>query len=184
EGVVFAALQFLLEQVLEVFLSLSCGLVLLGGDPKVELLCVPVQRSQRLVGRCWVPLGGRLSALWDRVDGGSREGGRRRRRGRGRRRRVSKRVGAGGGRDGHGCWRIGVVSVLLALGRRWTFAVKKSRCRGRLNNEKIEDGSAVSHSTRSQLQRRCVFLGGCSMCNTRFIKEHKPSNHIRARIKS
>ena len=31
------------------------------------------------------------------------------------------------------------------------FAVKKSRCRGRLNSEKVEDGSAVSHSTRSQL---------------------------------
>ena len=51
EGVVFAALQFLLEQELEVFLSLSCGLVLLGGDPEVELLCVPVQRSQRVTTR-------------------------------------------------------------------------------------------------------------------------------------
>ena len=40
--------------------------------------------------------------------------------------------------------------------------MEKSRCRGRLNSEKVEDGSAVSHSTRSQLQRRCVFLGGCS----------------------
>ena len=38
-------------------------------------------------------------------------------------------------------------SVLLALGRRWTFVVKKSRCRGRLNSEKVEDGSAVSHSS-------------------------------------
>ena len=63
EGVVFAALQFLLEQELEVFLSLSRGLVLLGGDPEVELLCILVQRSQRLVGCCWVPFGGRLSAL-------------------------------------------------------------------------------------------------------------------------
>ena len=51
------------------------------------------------------------------------------------------------------------------LGRRWSFAVKRSRCRGRLNSKKIEDGSAVSHSTRSQLQRWCVFLGGCSMIN-------------------
>ena len=51
-----------------------------------------------------------------------------------------------------------MVSVLLVLGRRWTFAVKKSRCRGRLNSEKIEDGSAVSHSTRSQLQGRCSSL--------------------------
>ena len=37
--------------------------------------------------------------------------------------------------------------------------------RVRLNSEKMEDGSAVSRSTRSQLQRRCVFLGGCSMFN-------------------
>ena len=35
--------------------------------------------------------------------------------------------------------------------------------RVRLNSEKMEDGSAVSHSTRSQLQRRCVFLGSCSV---------------------
>jgi len=33
----------------------------------------------------------------------------------------------------------------------------------RLNSKRLEDGSAVSHSTRSQLQRRCVFLGGCSV---------------------
>src|SRR6185503_19416853 len=36
----------------------------------------------------------------------------------------------------------------------FSFVVKKSRCRGRLNSEKVEDGSAVSRSTRSQLQRR------------------------------
>ena len=63
EGVIFATLQFLLEQELEVFFSFSHGLVLLGGDPEVELLCIPVQRSQRLVGCCWVPFGSRLSAL-------------------------------------------------------------------------------------------------------------------------
>ena len=63
EGVIFAVLQFLLEQELEIFLSLSRGFVLLGGDPEVELLCIPVQRSQRLVGCCWVPFGGRLSDL-------------------------------------------------------------------------------------------------------------------------
>ena len=45
EGVVFAALQFLMEQELEVFLALSCRFVLLGGDFEVELLCIPVQRS-------------------------------------------------------------------------------------------------------------------------------------------
>ena len=37
--------------------------------------------------------------------------------------------------------------------------------RVRLNSEKMEDGLAVSHFTRSQLQRRCVFLGGCNMIN-------------------
>src|SRR6185437_9068144 len=60
EGVLFVALQFLLKQELEVFLSLSRGFVLLGGDPEVELLCIPVQRSQRLIGYCWVPFGGQL----------------------------------------------------------------------------------------------------------------------------
>ena len=45
EAVVFAVLQFLLEQELEIFLSFSFGLVLLGDDPEVELLCIPVQRS-------------------------------------------------------------------------------------------------------------------------------------------
>jgi hypothetical protein len=79
EGVVFAALQFLLELELEVFLSFSRGFTLLGGDPEVELLCIPVQRSQRLVGYYRVPFGGRLSALWDRIDGGGGDGRRRRR---------------------------------------------------------------------------------------------------------
>ena len=37
--------------------------------------------------------------------------------------------------------------------------------RVRLNSEKMGDGSAVSHYTRSQLQRRCIFLGGCSVFN-------------------
>ena len=45
------------------------------------------------------------------------------------------------------------------------FCCEEEPIQGRLNSEKIEDGSAVSHSTRSQLQRRCVFLGGCSMFN-------------------
>ena len=56
-------------------------------------------------------------------------------------------------------------SVLLGFGRKKEFAVKKSRFGVRLNSEKIEDGAAVSRSTRSQLQRRCVFLGGCSSFN-------------------
>ena len=53
----------------------------------------------------------------------------------------------------------------IGFGRKKEFAVEKSRFGVRLNNEKMEDGSAVSHSTRSQLQRRCVFLGGCSSFN-------------------
>ena len=58
-----------------------------------------------------------------------------------------------------------MISVLLALGRRWSFAVDKSRFGVKLNSEKMGDGSAVSRSTRSQLQRRCVFLGGYSVFN-------------------
>ena len=45
EAVVFAVLQFLLEQELEVFLSFGFGLVFLGDDPEIELLCIPMQRS-------------------------------------------------------------------------------------------------------------------------------------------
>ena len=35
--------------------------------------------------------------------------------------------------------------------------------RVKLNSEKMGDGSAVSRSTRSQLQRRRVFLDSCSV---------------------
>ena len=56
----------------------------------------------------------------------------------------------------------GLVFCAIGFGRKKEFAVKKSRFGVSLNSEKIEDGSAVSRSTRSQLQRRCVFLGGCS----------------------
>ena len=45
EDVVFTALQFLLEQELQVFLSFGLGLVFLGDDPEIELLCIPMQRS-------------------------------------------------------------------------------------------------------------------------------------------
>ena len=54
-------------------------------------------------------------------------------------------------------------SALLGFGRKKEFAVKKSRFGVRLNSEKMEDGSADSRSTRSQLQRYCVFLGSCSV---------------------
>ena len=56
-------------------------------------------------------------------------------------------------------------SALLGFGRKKEFAEKKSRFGVRLNSEKMEDGSAVSRSTRSQLQRHCIFLGGCSVFN-------------------
>ena len=45
------------------------------------------------------------------------------------------------------------------FGRKKEFAVEKSRFGVRLNSKKMGDGSAVSRSTRSQLQGRCVFLG-------------------------
>ena len=61
-----------------------------------------------------------------------------------------------------GCWKVGVSSALLGFRRKMEFAVKKSRFGVRLNSKRMGDGSAVSHSTRNQLQRRCVFLGGCS----------------------
>ena len=51
------------------------------------------------------------------------------------------------------------------FGRKKEFAVKKSRFGVKLNSKKMEDGLAVSHSTRSQLQRRCVFLDGYSVIN-------------------
>ena len=51
------------------------------------------------------------------------------------------------------------------FGRKKEFAVEKSRFGVKLNSKKMGDRSAVSHSTRSQLQRRCVFLGGCSVIN-------------------
>ena len=54
-------------------------------------------------------------------------------------------------------------SALLGFGRKKEFAVKKSRFGVRLNSENMEDGSAVSRSMRSQLQGRCVFLGGCGV---------------------
>ena len=55
-------------------------------------------------------------------------------------------------------------SALLGFRRKKEFAVEKSRFGVRLNSKKMEVGSAVSHSTRSQLQRH-FFLGGCSVIN-------------------
>ena len=59
----------------------------------------------------------------------------------------------------------GLVFCAIGFGRKKEFAVKRSRFGVKLNSKKMGDGSAVSHSTRSQLQRRCVFLGGYSVIN-------------------
>ena len=72
-GVFFAAaLQLLLEQELEVF-AFGLGLVVFGGNPEVELLCIPMQRSERLVCRRRVVLLRRLPTLWNGVKGGGRK---------------------------------------------------------------------------------------------------------------
>ena len=69
EAVVAVVLRLLLEQELEV-LAISLGLVVLGDNPEVELLCIPVQRGERLVRCRRVVLRRRLPALGDRVEGG------------------------------------------------------------------------------------------------------------------
>ena len=49
-----------------------------------------------------------------------------------------------------------------------------------------KDWREESHKTQPVLSRRrpTVDTALIPLCNTRFIKEHKPSNHTRARIKS
>ena len=59
----------------------------------------------------------------------------------------------------------GLVFCAIGFGRKKEFAVKRSRFGVKLNSKKMGDGSAVLHSTRSQLQRHCVFLGGYSVFN-------------------
>ena len=44
------------------------------------------------------------------------------------------------------------------------------------------EGVAAAESLAERLEASRGRLPAC--CNTRFIKEHKPSNHIRARIRS
>ena len=43
------------------------------GDPEVELLCIPMQRSERLVRRRRVVLRRRFPTLWNGVEGGGRK---------------------------------------------------------------------------------------------------------------
>ena len=72
EAFLAAALQLLLEQELEVF-ALSLGLVVFGGDPEVELLYIPMQRSERLVRCRWVVLRRRFPTLRNGVERGGEE---------------------------------------------------------------------------------------------------------------
>ena len=53
-------------------------------------------------------------------------------------------------------------------------------------NQRLFSSTKRKMSHQEQLAEDSLFLDGPSVdeCNTRFIKEHKPSNHIRARIKS
>jgi len=69
EALVTAALRLLLEQESEVF-AIGFGLVIFGDNPEVELLCIPMQRSERLVRCRWVVLWHRFPALRNRVEGG------------------------------------------------------------------------------------------------------------------
>ena len=67
-----AVLRLLLEQELEV-IAFSLGLVVFGGYPEVELLCILVQRSERLVHRRRVVLRRRFPTFRNGVEGGGRE---------------------------------------------------------------------------------------------------------------
>ena len=57
---------------MEVF-AFGLGLVVFGGDPEVELLCIPMQRSERLVRRYRIVLRCQLSALGDGIERGGRK---------------------------------------------------------------------------------------------------------------
>ena len=67
EVVVAVALQLLLEQEPEV-LAVGLGLVVLRDDPEVKLLCIPMQRSERLVRRRRVVFRRRLSEMGSREE--------------------------------------------------------------------------------------------------------------------
>jgi hypothetical protein len=69
EALVTAALRFLQEQESEVF-AIGFGLVFFGDDPEVEVLCIPVQRIERLLRCRRVVLWRRFPALRNRVEGG------------------------------------------------------------------------------------------------------------------
>ena len=100
EVVVATLLQLFLEQELEV-LAIGIGFVVFRDDPEVELLCIPMQRSERLMRRRRVVFWRRLSALGDGVEGG--DGGTRGRGGK----RGADGIGARGGGDRHGYRRFG-----------------------------------------------------------------------------
>ena len=72
EAFLAAALRLLLEQESKVF-TFGLGLIVFGDDPEVELLCIPVQRSECLVRRRRVVLRRRFPTLWNGVDGEGRK---------------------------------------------------------------------------------------------------------------
>ena len=71
EAIVAVLLRLFLEQEPEVFV-VGLGFVVLGDDFEVELLCVPMQRSECLVRRRRIILWRRFSALGDGVEGRGR----------------------------------------------------------------------------------------------------------------
>jgi len=72
EVVVTNLLQLFLRQEPEV-LAVGLGFVVFRDDPEVELLCIPMQRSECLVRRRRVVFWRQLSALGDGVEGGGRK---------------------------------------------------------------------------------------------------------------
>jgi len=71
EAIIAVLLRLFLEQEPEVFV-VGIGFVVLGDDFEVELLCVPMQRSECLVRRCRIILRCRFPALGDGVEGRGR----------------------------------------------------------------------------------------------------------------
>jgi len=71
EAIIAVLLRLFLEQEPEVFV-VGIGFVVLGDDFEVELLCVPMQRSECLVRRCRIILWRRFPALGDGVEGRGR----------------------------------------------------------------------------------------------------------------
>ena len=72
EAVVTGTLRLLLEQEPEVF-SFGLGLIVFRDGPEIELLCIPMQRSKRLVCRRQIVFRRRFPTLRNGVEGGGRK---------------------------------------------------------------------------------------------------------------